>query len=142
MCFITAAELFPCPVERLGPSSTLQRGGETLAQHFLLPSPISAPSCAHTGTTALQPSPASSLWLYKWGKKVHRRNKPQFFAAAGQLCGSGRSAACQPLMLFLGQPCSGEPAWMAREWLCCSVFFGRKISPKSELTAWPHLSEQ
>lgn len=54
--FHNSSWAFSCPMERLGPSSTCQRWGETLAQHFLVPSPISAPSWARAGTTVLQPS--------------------------------------------------------------------------------------
>lgn len=84
-CFITAAELFPALWTGWPQRHAVVRG-ENLAQHFLVPSSISAPGCAHAHTIALQPSQCPCCGC-RSGKNTHTRNELKSSVARGQLCG-------------------------------------------------------
>lgn len=102
-CFITAAECFLCPVERLAPAVRGSEGVKPWLSTFWSPALSLLPAVLkYARTTALQPSQRPCCGC-RSGKNTHTRNKLKFSAARGWLCGAGKFAVYPLVTLFLSQ---------------------------------------
>lgn len=96
-CFVTAAERFHCPVERLAPVVHNNKEVKPWLSIFWSPSP----GCARTPQHCSQVSVLAAAEQVE--KNIHTRKKLKFSAARGRLCGAGKFTACRLVTLFLGQ---------------------------------------